>query len=665
MNSVPPPAPLASYPTVAQAYQLLQSGRVDEADRASQAILRHEPSQPDALLIHGIALVRRGANGEGRDALERALAARPEFPFALFVRADLLRAAGSTREALDDLATGLASEWAPGAGREPLKVFEALLSVLATQPPAKWWPRMPQFQAFGALLAAHVPVEEATRIFDAAGRDERALREPAVYMARFLGLVGVSGFEKSAPAAWNHEFFERAALPWLLRALEANLVDAALAMEGVIYQEYVKQTETETHFEASMRRWKDAMRSAGTRFAASLPPVARAPSGDVPSVAFFVHNVSELAHVQMVLGLLEGNASLSPPRFKATVFCYFGKPAMLERFRRTGAHVEALTNPGTQADHRQVFALLRRRIAELGIDMVVWVSLVLAMPFAFAMRIAPAQVWWALKYHRFESPEIDAYLTGGGIEGGFKTIDGRQWRGGSVPGTDWTRPEAAAEAARVRAALGNYRIVYGTFGREEKLDSPEFIATVARILKAVPDAGFLWTGRVRLPRIQAQLEAEGVADRCHFIGWVDTKLYAQVIDVFLDSFPFPCGFTVYESMAAGKPSVFYLSAESVHTGANALIAPLLETGDPDREGARLARSIFRPDGEDYYLHATTPDEYVAFATRLASDAGFRERTGAACRGFVDHFMADRARAARIYADHFDAVLAETRARNQG
>jgi predicted O-linked N-acetylglucosamine transferase (SPINDLY family) len=37
-----------------------------------------------------------------------------------------------------------------------------------------------------------------------------------------------------------------------------------------------------------------------------------------------------------------------------------------------------------------------------------------------------------------------------------------------------------------------------------------------------------------------------------YIGWVDTSLWAQVIDVFLDTWPFGSGHTAWEAIAANK-----------------------------------------------------------------------------------------------------------------
>jgi glycosyltransferase involved in cell wall biosynthesis len=392
--------------------------------------------------------------------------------------------------------------------------------------------------------------------------------------------------------------------------------------------------------------WVDDMREGGRNFAAKLPPVERAPNGPVPRIAFFVHNVTMLAHTTALLEVLEGHAELPEPRMKPYLFHEAGDPAAIERFRRAGLQVEAL--PGSPASR---LAHLRRRIAEEGIEVLAWISLAITMPFAFGMRLAPRQVWWAMKYHALEFPEIDDYITGGG-ETGIHMIQGRPWRVGPVVAAKWFAPELAPDARRIREGLGARGVVFGSFGRTEKLNSPIFLDAVVEILRRTPDAMFLWTGRSAHPDIQARFEEAGVAARCRFIGWVDTKLYAQVIDVFLDSFPFPGGFTLYEAMAAGKPAVLFASPESAHGGINAIVGHLLQSHPSSSDEARLAHAIFRPEaGVSLYLRAQNADEYVGQACNLARDSAWRERVGAAGREFIGKVMTDRRRAANIYVDH--------------
>ncbi len=606
-------------------------------------------------LARAVEFANRGALAQALDAAAAVLAIAPGFVPAHYLRADLLRATGRGAESLAAYAAILALEFKVDARARPFQVARAVAEVAATAPVSLWMPRLNAFSAFGVLLAQS-PLGQAERslLATCAALRLRAADERE-FEARMMGVFALLGFDARAPAAHTHWVFEQVALPWMQRAFEADDVGAALSLERAIYLTYVKQTETEPHFAASFARWKDGMRALGARYAASLPPVARGAPGSIPRIAFFVQNITNVAHVQMAMDMLEGHAALPEPLFEPHVFCFAADEPVLRALEARGLRITVLFKQGP--GERAAFANLRRDLIARGIDLLVWISLALGMPFGFGMRLAPKQVWWALKYHALEMPEIDGYITGGGLEGGTKEIGGRTWRAGPVAGSDWVAQDRSMEAARVRQSFGPCRVLYGCFGREEKLADPAFLDAVSDILRAVPEARFLWTGRHQHAGVQAHFERAGVAARSHYIGWVDTKLHAQVIDVFLDSFPFPCGFTLYEAMAAGKPVVLFDSPAAKDTGAHALVAPLLEQGDPNRENARAARAIYRPGGEDLYLRAKDAADYVALAVRLAGDEALRARAGGANRAFVERFLADRPRAARIYAGHFLAILA--------
>jgi len=275
------------------------------------------------------------------------------------------------------------------------------------------------------------------------------------------------------------------------------------------------------------------------------------------------------------------------------------------------------------------------------------------------MRVAPVQIWWALKYHSLAFPEIDGRLTAASA-GATKRVAGTLWRSAPLAADDWFRPELAPAAAQLRARYAQHELLFACFGREEKLNSAPFLEAVAQVLQACPHAGFLWTGRERLASIETRLQALGVGARCHFVGWVDTKLYAQVIDVFLDSFPFPCAFTLYEAMAAGKAVVTFASAESAETGLNGLLGPLLagESGTPE-EQAR-ARVIYGDEPHALFFCADRPERYVELAVKLAADPSLRRAAGEANRAFVQQFLSDRERMARIVAGHLLELMADAR-----
>src|SRR3546814_4695439 len=88
-----------------------------------------------------------------------------------------------------------------------------------------------------------------------------------------------------------------------------------------------------------------------------------------------------------------------------------------------------------------------------------------------------------------------------------------------------------ARVAAERSRFARYDILFGVLSREEKLNSEAYLAMVTAILQRHPQAGFVWAGRSELPGVTAYFARHGVADRCHFIGWVDTSLYVRVIEI--------------------------------------------------------------------------------------------------------------------------------------
>jgi len=268
------------------------------------------------------------------------------------------------------------------------------------------------------------------------------------------------------------------------------------------------------------------------------------------------------------------------------------------------------------------------------------------------------QGWWAMKYHACDVAEIDVHL---GMENAVthKSMEGIDWRVLGTASTRWFDAAKTEEARQLRATFPEEAIVAASIGRSEKLDSPQFLAVVSRLLKANPRLFFLWTGKTQRPSIQSHFEREGVAERARFVGWVDTRLYAQAIDLFLDSFPFPCGFTLKEAMAAGKPAVMYRCAESLETGVPGAISPVAEGSSAVSPAVREAmRPIFTRESDfDLYFCAAAPDEYFAMAQRLIEDRTLARDAGAANRRYIEAFLSSPRDEAKKFLDHLDEIFA--------
>jgi glycosyltransferase involved in cell wall biosynthesis len=501
------------------------------------------------------------------------------------------------------------------------------------------------------------------RIGDALLEDLRDALPPATPgAARWRAaqsMLNLLAFDRGSSRAWTPRVFERLVLPWLRRALAEGDINLALQLENRAMKDYAAQTETSAHHDEVVSAWLPDMLAAGRALRADPRP---APPGDPPSVGFVLVTSSVMAHTQVLLGLLHGIARLDPPALVPRV--YVMQMTQDELPRRLDALGVAWTrlderDGAPERDAYRRLVRLREALRRDRVDVAAFVSTEVLMPFAFAMRIAPAQVWFSWKYHGLRFPEIDGYITGGSLGESTRMIDGNCWR--TIPGVavDLYDPGLRDRALQIRQRFPAGTVVLGSINRPEKVHTEPFLDALARILRANPGAVYLWFGRRPPGPLLEAFRARGIADRCLFQGWVDPRLYAQVLDVHLDTFPFPAGLTHIQAMAAGTAGVLYLNSESRQNGILQLLWPVLngETGSP--EDRRAIQRILAPGGEQLFVCARDADEYVRQAQRLIDDEDFRRRVGAACRAALAYLVDDR-RSARAFAEHIRGILQRTK-----
>jgi hypothetical protein len=415
----------------------------------------------------------------------------------------------------------------------------------------------------------------------------------------------------------------RSAMISLLNALlAAGDAENALVLEGMVHHAFVKAFEDEAHYEAAFSQWREPMAALGRRFRDE----ALLHDGPRSGIAFLFPVGVVLGHTEVLFRLLENRDPALGVRLYSLSPC---QPDFLARAQALGVPVEAAPQSGGLVDRLR---WVRARLAAERIRTLVWMSAPGTSLFAFAMGLAPVQVMWTLRYHPIRLPEIDGYITYGSWGEDTREFHGQRWTVAPVPLALDPRP-AAGDAVKALRARFPERVLLGTLAREEKIDSAPFLASVAQILKRNPECGYLWTGREMHPGIATFLQREGVGARCHFVGWVDTPLYAAALDVFLETFPLGCGITGYQAIGAGVPLLSYLDSNTVF-GMQYWSGLMARAGSRER----VTREML-----DEYPVACARDgaEYADMATRLITDASFR-----------DHW---RAREARFYAEEIASI----------
>jgi glycosyltransferase involved in cell wall biosynthesis len=596
------------------------------------------------------------------EQVARRLAERyPRESVTVYAQAELFRRRGEVARAFQAsaaLLAGVLGQAATTSGQIDLVKVFGLITTLAEDEVRRINPFVAQF----GLLLAHAPGPHRLEpiLGSLAARFAGEPGAATLRSAHAIAVLAFLGFTSGSRERWAVQVFETVVVPWIIATARAGNFDTALLLESIAYEEHVKRVESQAWFKATTSRWIPALAAASRAHAPGQRHAAWRPE-PVRRIAFFVHGASMLAHVAVLIETLQAVREIGARNYEFTVFVATRRSAELEQaLARCGVRLQYLEQRAGMGLFERLL-VLERFLAEDNYAACFWVSFITIMAVAFTRRIAPIQGWWAMKYHACDIEEIDVHLA---VESAVsrKVMEGIEWRTLGTASTRWVDPSKSAAAGELRASFPAEAVVAASIGREEKLDSPEFLAAVSRLLRRHPRLYFLWTGKSQRGSIVSHFEREGVGERARFVGWVDTRLYAQAIDLFLDSFPFPCGFTLKEAMAAGKPAVMFRSPESLETGVPGAITPVIE-GPPGAENAAVRermRSIFTRERDfDLYFCAANAQEYFDCADRLIADALLRRDAGAANRRFVETFLSSPREEAKKFLDHLDEIFAPT------
>lgn len=324
-------------------------------------------------------------------------------------------------------------------------------------------------------------------------------------------------------------------------------LDEALNLEGFWYNSLVKQVETEeNYFEAfsghKVAMWQEGVKKRSPTSATSEPK----------RVAFIVPNGVLLGHTQVMVKLFR-DWSTAGREIEPFVVSLSGFSSELaEPLRQIG--VKGYYPKSTVLSPTQALDWCRTLIQRGQCKTAVWVSVPTWVSYAFGLGLASSQVLWSLKFHPVH--------LGGGVRhiamtypgDGEVLINNESWIRFSPPLSVRTRRRDWQEIAQVREGLcGSF--IFGALARTEKFNSLHYVETVADIISQCPGSVFVYTGASESPIIKDVFAKKELLHRVRYVGWVDTELYSQVLDVFLETFPFGCGITGGQAVELGTPVV--------------------------------------------------------------------------------------------------------------
>ena len=102
--------------------------------------------------------------------------------------------------------------------------------------------------------------------------------------------------------------------------------------------------------------------------------------------------------------------------------------------------------------------------------------------------------------------------------------------------------------------ISKSNFIMGTFSRYEKI-SEEFLKMVFNLLETNKDRKVVIAGTNDRSKANKILKKFINNKQAIILGFSDVHVLGNCCDVFIDTFPFPCGFSAIEIMAKGKPTL--------------------------------------------------------------------------------------------------------------
>ena len=461
------------------------------------------------------------------------------------------------------------------------------------------------------------------------------------------------GFDETSDIRWNDLIFRYLVLPPMQGAARSGDNEFALVLEVTAYNHLFRRFEDTQYFCGLLRQWQPAFEAAGLRKGQNWRNTATLTDGVPLKVAFVTSAESMLAHNVMMINFARCLRAFCAEQIDCRVISLTGND---DNFRTAiqRAGVSVISIEGLSCV--EPLDAARRHCVQNDITVAIWITLPIAMTFAFAMGLAPVQVFFAMKHHAIESDFIDGYITGGEL-GRFRRIGSRLWRN-TIPSVEGLVSERGRDEARaIRARYSKYDTLLMTIAREEKTNNAPYLEAVAQILRKNPTAAYLWTGRRDNMEITTALRERGVGDRCFFVGWVDPLVYAHVMDIYLDSFPFPSGLTGMQAMAAGKPIVFCDSDDARRQSYGHAIKSGV-AGDDESVRSSLLQIFTDREPMDLFLYAGNVAAYISAADQLIKNNDFRTKVGKAAERYIAKYQMNDQDSARGLARRLHEIVHE-------
>jgi len=412
-------------------------------------------------------------------------------------------------------------------------------------------------------------------------------------IANFTFLIekGVTAFKKNNIKIYRESLEETSLI--IKEIIETGDIDLALNSEIFWYSRLVKLQESEeNYFIAFQNHFKSFFKTGEKRSQLINYSLVL----DKNNIAFILHNPVLLGHTEVMLTIIKEWAEKNP---HLNIFVASFKP--FKDPLKTILH--DLNVKMLEACHQDSLVksidTLKKLFKDNNIYSAIWVSVPVSISYIFGLKLAPKQIIWALKFHPIylERDVIHVAVTKV-TENRFSYINGNKWISFSPPlivKKIHFNKEKIDEFKKIYPA----KLIFGTLARTEKFNSPSFISSIIKILNKCPNSIYLFSGKEPNQFLLDAAKEFNLTDRIFFIGWVDTNLYGNIIDVFLESFPFGCGITSMQAFSQGTHVISLWDDDTIprwyfkNIGESLNYKPSWNVAETDEEYISNAESLYK------------------------------------------------------------------------
>jgi hypothetical protein len=321
--------------------------------------------------------------------------------------------------------------------------------------------------------------------------------------------------------------------------------------------------------------------------------------GDPPYRVAYLSRNSRLAAGDAVaratLSLLRGHARLASDRFRFHYYAWLGIGEDYQReLEALGVTVRV---QDWSASPCAAIARLRGALEADRIDVLLTDGNFGVPTTLFASRAAPVQAFLDMGFAAWDTEQLDhTFLHFFSDERTLGVPVSRVERLEHRYDAQFVQTHADATQVKAqRARFQGTRHVFGFVGRLFR-PSPDYFTAIRAILTRVPDS-MMYVGGADVGEILSGVSFGDLGSRVIVdAGAVDSAVMLRAIDTVLDPMPSFDALATLQALAAGRPIVHLADA---------------------RPGFTRLQELAR----DHQLQAATVDDYIALASRLATDAG--------------------------------------------